>query len=168
MRAPRETAERISIHALLAEGDARSSVLDQSAPIISIHALLAEGDDLSPGRAFLFVGFLSTPSSRRATAARSTPSTLRTVFLSTPSSRRATSLPGVIANSIKYFYPRPPRGGRHAEYKNHSDELVAISIHALLAEGDGLRLGWPGLRQEFLSTPSSRRATWITVPSTPP
>ena len=80
---------------------------------ISIHALLAEGD---------FIHFF--------------PRTAHARFLSTPSSRRATSLPGVIANSIKYFYPRPPRGGRHAEYKNHSDELVAISIHALLAEGD--------------------------------
>ena len=158
MRAPRETAERISIHALLAEGDARSSVLDQSAPIISIHALLAEGDDLSPGRAFLFVGFLSTPSSRRATAARSTPSTLRTVFLSTPSSRRATrgswekmdkkgvflstpssrraTAPKGCAGVLRvYFYPRPPRGGRLYPFfpKNRAR---TISIHALLAEGD--------------------------------
>ncbi len=34
----------ISIHALREEGDKRSSVLDQSAPVISIHALREEGD----------------------------------------------------------------------------------------------------------------------------
>ena len=35
-----------------------------------------------------------------------------------------------------YFYPRPPRGGRHSKY---NDSLVGwmISIHALREEGDG-------------------------------
>ena len=34
-----------------------------------------------------------------------------------------------------YFYPRPPRGGRHSKY---NDSLVGwmISIHALREEGD--------------------------------
>ena len=58
---------------------------------ISIHALREEGDAPPPCTPRSAGGFLSTPSARRATSARSTPSTLRTVFLSTPSARRATA-----------------------------------------------------------------------------
>ena len=39
---------------------------------------------------------------------------------------------------LRYFYPRPPRGGRHweiAEYFN----LEEISIHALREEGDDVQ-----------------------------
>ena len=68
------------------------------------------------------------------------------LFLSTPSARRATSS-GAMRGGIRlYFYPRPPRGGRH--YR-----LVK------LAKFD-----------EFLSTPSARRATtvkWFIRCSTP-
>ena len=101
--------------------------------------------------------FLSTPSARRATWT----ATLRrsfTKFLSTPSARRATlftttkaSLITISIHALReegdsgcrfcscrtfYFYPRPPRGGRHAH----------ISIPAPFAQ--------------FLSTPSARRATY--------
>ena len=80
-----------------------------------------------------------------------------------------------------YFYPRPPRGGRHggtnpppATYRFLSTPsarrataddvapgagLIEISIHALREEGDTMSCGpstsWP----RFLSTPSARRAT---------
>ena len=80
----------------------------------------------------------------------------------------------------RYFYPRPPRGGRH-----HIQDAPAvsqqISIHALREEGDNFLLRtwhkaddfYPrpprGGRQyidahlddevQFLSTPSARRAT---------
>ena len=60
--------------------------------------------------------------------------------------------------SACYFYPRPPRGGRRHENGGHL-RSHPISIHALREEGDA---GW-GLTfdavNEFLSTPSARRAT---------
>ena len=78
-------------------------------------------------------GFLSTPSARRATS-KSRPSIKPETFLSTPSARRATcvcehyySIGGISIHALReegdamtaraalkrrYFYPRPPRGGR--------------------------------------------------------
>ena len=78
-------------------------------------------------------------------------------FLSTPSARRATSCAGhqiaetrisihalreegdamcVAFSSAKaYFYPRPPRGGRHLLLQHQHPERQ-ISIHALREEGD--------------------------------
>ena len=57
-----------------------------------------------------------------------------------------------------YFYPRSPCGER---LKNTLRQIVdrGISIHALLAESDGIGLVflWWGVR--FLSTLSLRRAT---------
>ena len=102
--------------------------------------------------------FLSTPSARRATAGLGrTPAKLK-LFLSTPSARRATyqRLQQPMRTNISihalreegdssqhshaylcynYFYPRPPRGGRRAG--------AHIDFRA----------------EEFLSTPSARRAT---------
>ena len=78
--------------------------------------------------------FLSTPSARRATRGPRRAAE-QPEFLSTPSARRATfeMLPGLAV--AKYFYPRPPRGGRPV--------ICAVSCSAVL----------------FLSTPSARRAT---------
>ena len=45
------------------------------------------------------------------------------IFLSTPSARRATASSSVIACEKKYFYPRPPRGGRR--YNGEKKILVA-------------------------------------------
>ena len=61
------------------------------------------------------------------------------LFLSTPSARRATTFPPSAAYSATYFYPRPPRGGRHPGLE-HWCSGPAISIHALREEGDGLFL----------------------------
>ena len=80
----------------------------------------------------------------------------------------------------KYFYPRPPRGGRRAMSDKHG-AIFGISIHALREEGDAEEAGtradsanfYPrpprGGRLKavtdtqttatFLSTPSARRAT---------
>ena len=123
----------ISIHALREEGDS-SAVAHRSCPfhfyprpprggrpasqqyalalhIISIHALREEGDakisDTTLGRDV----FLSTPSARRATAHKSV-ERKSAPFLSTPSARRATSSPPPGHRWSRYFYPRPPRGGR--------------------------------------------------------
>ena len=104
------------------------------------------------------------------------------LFLSTPSARRATG--GALQRHTRqgYFYPRPPRGGRHspcvAWEQGHS-----ISIHVLREEGDSapVLLGrllhnfYPrpprggrliakvlaGRCAIFLSTPSARRATTV-------
>mgnify|MGYP006887357190 FL=1 len=79
-----------------------------------------------------------------------------------------------------YFYPRPPRGGRHGQ-PLQIVECDLISIHALREEGDlsgfsrvyllsyfyprpprGGRLLYEAdltIRWLFLSTPSARRAT---------
>ena len=56
-------------------------------------------------------------------------------FLSTPSARRATAEPGSFFAWSRYFYPRPPRGGRHGHVPaSRGDDH--ISIHALREEGD--------------------------------
>ena len=102
--------------------------------------------------------FLSTPSSRRATRPTSCSNWASTRFLSTPSSRRATMVLSTVFSATRYFYPRPPRGGRPVEAAHHG-VAVAISIHALLAEGDGFVPSSVLTVYLFLSTPSSRRAT---------
>ena len=58
----------------------------------------------------------------------------------------------------KYFYPRPPRGGRRVGLINPLYHVV-ISIHALREEGDPLYPIRPHQSGLFLSTPSARRAT---------
>ena len=124
---------------------------------ISIHALCEEGDFTISDTLFNKIKFLSTPSARRATS-----STMQTVY------------------RPRYFYPRPPRGGR-LTHNRHLKTDTSISIHALREEGDVLQvhhlfdLGnfYPRpprggrltsrfvlfLYGQFLSTPSARRAT---------
>ena len=65
--------------------------------VISIHALREEGDGLA----------VCSPYS---------PAT----FLSTPSARRATGCPGRYTGSRRYFYPRPPRGGRQQKQRENT------------------------------------------------
>ena len=101
-------------------------------------------------------------------------------FLSTPSARRATCIPAARRMWQRYFYPRPPRGGRRPARRCHHVDRP-ISIHALREEGDEAECGsktpeeyfYPrpprGGRRvvddvinfniKFLSTPSARRAT---------
>ena len=56
-------------------------------------------------------------------------------FLSTPSARRATHPPQCGFGCKRYFYPRPPRGGRLLILGELNEGLL-ISIHALREEGD--------------------------------
>ena len=56
------------------------------------------------------------------------------------------------------FYPRPPRGGRPTSFPL-SFFRTAISIHALREEGDKSIKATQKRIDEFLSTPSARRAT---------
>ena len=101
----------ISIHALREEGDPFHSPGRTPGPI-SIHALREEGDVLNKADAVVGVGFLSTPSARRATSSVPVMPMAVMVFLSTPSARRATVC--------------GEQGGIPED----------ISIHALREEGD--------------------------------
>ena len=58
----------------------------------------------------------------------------------------------------RYFYPRPPRGGRPG-LPPSGQRLLQISIHALREEGDLSVAFWVFMALVFLSTPSARRAT---------
>ena len=87
---------------------------------ISIHALLAESDAYDVESDKSLNTFLSTLSLRRAT-------------LRWPPS-------GLVRH---HFYPRSPCGERPG-HKVVIFLLVLISIHALLAESDGMLCRWPG------------------------
>ena len=101
---------RISIHALREEGDAGELVAgaDES---ISIHALREEGDALPCGCR------QCSPISIHALREEGDALHLRS------------------SRMVRYFYPRPPRGGR-PRLKALSCSAVQISIHALREEGD--------------------------------
>ena len=81
--------------------------------------------------------FQSTPSSQRETVY---PHKLRKtlgIFQSTPSSQRETAARLQQMGLSADFNPLPPRRGRHAE-TGEPMCMSAISIHSLLAEGDGI------------------------------
>ena len=60
------------------------------------------------------------------------------------------------------FYPRPPRGGRLQPTLVISSNS-GISIHALREEGDSTPTAGCPSRPKFLSTPSARRATVLSM-----
>ncbi len=65
----------------------------------------------------------------------------------------------VLSTSFRqYFYPRPPRGGRHTRIFPLL-LFLHISIHALREEGDCAASCILFQQLLFLSTPSARRAT---------
>ena len=80
------------------------------------------------------------------------------VFLSTLSLRRATIRKRQIIPIIQNFYPRSPCGERRRE-SDTEERSQGISIHALLAESDGVLWLKCARRFKFLSTLSLRRAT---------
>ena len=61
---------------------------------------------------------------------------------------------------MSHFYPRPPRGGRRG-HDRQEQAADGISIHALREEGDDNVAKMETDFDEFLSTPSARRATFI-------
>ena len=103
--------------------------------IISIHALLAESDSMMQSMAAIPILFLSTLSLRRATVSHQH-----------------------LSSDFWDFYPRSPCGERRYLINTYH-RIFGISIHALLAESDGISstliIGFLG----FLSTLSLRRAT---------
>ncbi len=103
---------------------------------ISIHALREEGDLLRICSISMSFAFLSTPSARRATRAfRVIPELVVNFYPRPPRGGRLWPIRRF--QNLRYFYPRPPRGGR----------LSRIGID----EGT----------DQFLSTPSARRATVV-------
>ena len=145
----------ISIHALREEGDGSRWTVPHSQDI-SIHALREEGDPSGQSTAIICsyfyprpprggrrlcrktiskpFGFLSTPSARRATD--SAQSADREDRISIHALREEGDVSETTSDYLpKYFYPRPPRGGRRG-------------IKGGIAKGG-----------VFLSTPSARRAT---------
>ena len=101
----------ISIHALREEGDVSPFTWLMLFARISIHALREEGDtggEIQMGDA---VKFLSTPSARRATAARS--ASRSGDLISIHALREEGDAAAIMAfTALVDFYPRPPRGGR--------------------------------------------------------
>ena len=78
--------------------------------------------------------FLSTSSARRTTASVSMVGTCFCTFLSTSSARRTTCPFSAGSGQVRYFYPRPPQGGRLGG--GSSGAGGAISIHVLRKEDD--------------------------------
>ena len=171
----------ISIHALREEGDGSRRAAGFVVSI-SIHALREEGDaDAKTAGVPVFI-FLSTPSARRATAMER--EKLAAPLISIHALREEGDEVHIAApHGILYFYPRPPRGGRHfrldclafdrpdfyprpprggrrAARKGYARHLQ-ISIHALREEGDAAASVMLTFSRQFLSTPSARRATCL-------
>ena len=146
----------ISIHALREEGDSptpgtppgqfeflstpsarRATTLVRSSVnliVISIHALREEGDYQVLADYTGKSVFLSTPSARRATVFSSRISHSQSISIH---ALREEGDPGDSCRvcPARYFYPRPPRGGRLSSASNKGSPPI------------------------FLSTPSARRAT---------
>ena len=102
----------LSTHALRVEGDKDGMTGIPLFSVISIHALRVEGD---------IKALIMSPSPGP--------------FLSTPSGWRATSPRQGAQKPTRYFYPRPPGGGRQTGNVT-GIHTHWISIHALRVEGD--------------------------------
>ena len=125
---------------------------------ISIHALREEGDCHTSSCVTSTSQFLSTPSARRATMCCKAIAMRKSYFYPRPP-RGGRQADFHRVRFQRYFYPRPPRGGRRRRTDSNT-ALQPISIHALREEGDRPANLWAtGSRMTFLPTPSARRAT---------
>ena len=169
----------ISIHALLAESDSVSSVINDVIDHFYPRSPCGERHSWG-GFSECIYAFLSTLSLRRATREPTAFRTPHHIFLSTLSLRRATAPEGADIGHKMNFYPRSPCGERPPRCKGPwacfrflstlslrraTNTAICvlgkarISIHALLAESD-CRNGKAHVRNSlFLSTLSLRRAT---------
>ena len=94
-------------------------------------------------------------------------------FQSTPSSRRATILPRTSTVHRRDFNPHPPHGGRLPASTGFG-VIVAISIHALLTEGDDCIPSKYSDRSYFNPRPphggrhvEAQRAAWLATDFNP-
>ena len=124
---------------------------DEHQQHISIHALREEGDAVSGWATRLLLNFYPRPPrGGRPGIVLGKLGFQR--FLSTPSARRATPARTSMLWSWTNFYPRPPRGGRqHGRPRTRRTKM--ISIHALREEGDCAWLGCVGRRNHFYPRP---------------
>ena len=157
-----EQTRSISIHALREEGDRLDQTIDQQAEI-----------------------FLSTPSARRATFLVHSSVPNDAINISIHALReegdakvcRLCMRFGISIHALREegdtrhsrhstsntnFYPRPPRGGRLQNIMMRAEQIW-ISIHALREEGDPVFANLGEQAILFLSTPSARRATFLSV-----
>ena len=168
----------ISIHALLAESDAkilsvetatvflstlslrrattytRNQIINKQ---ISIHALLAESDIASK-----FFGFVVDQISIHALLAESdilAPFNGMTVEISIHALLAESDLSGELAQRCGVISIHALLAESDSEYEYERDSKTGISIHALLAESDDSFLGVILVKLVFLSTLSLRRAT---------
>ena len=147
--------QQISIHALREEGDhgRLRPLLRQQ---ISIHALREEGDTPVSSVACSAVNFYPRPP-RGGRRCQPRPGSRPDQFLSTPSARRATGSASSRLTAASDFYPRPPRGGRP---RPRTAATRSFNFYPRPPRG-----GRPAeaaaakAEEEFLSTPSARRAT---------
>ena len=152
---------------------------------ISIHALREEGDRLDQTIDQQAEIFLSTPSARRATFLVHSSVPNDAINISIPALReegdakvcRLCMRFGISIHALREegdtrhsrhstsntnFYPRPPRGGRLQNIMMRAEQIW-ISIHALREEGDPVFANLGEQAILFLSTPSARRATFLSV-----
>ena len=101
----------ISIHALREEGDPSARPGRPGPYEISIHALREEGDLLATALGTPTGKFLSTPSARRATKNCGRQSARGNISIHALREEGDVSSP-CRRPVPRYFYPRPPRGGR--------------------------------------------------------
>ena len=123
---------------------------------ISIHALCEEGD--LAGQVVLLdqVGFLSTPSARRATWIRTASWVCRSISIHALCEEGDSTAPR-LKTPLLHFYPRPLRGGRPTTVR-----CLACSTYFYPRPLRGGRQSWSAASEaifKFLSTPSARRAT---------
>ena len=138
-----------------ATGDANAM---QTADAVSIHALLAESD--RDRRILLMVGglFQSTPSLRRATADHHNFLPQKRVSIHALLAE-SDSLPRIALPRSDCFNPRPPCGERHGHPCGHFSQM-SFNPRPPCGERQALSLGKIALGG-FQSTPSLRRATVI-------
>ena len=103
------------------------------------------------------IPFLSTSSARRTTRNRMADCGITQISIHVL--REEDDNPGAGASvARRYFYPRPPRGGRRSSARERGAR-ACISIHVLREEDDSPSTAFCRLLSVFLSTSSARRTT---------
>ena len=108
--------------------------------------------------------FQSTPSARRATKHQLSKSSRRHISIHALREEGDRKNRCAAASGCKNFNPRPPRGGRLC-FDVCIKFFFLISIHALREEGDVICFYWCVAHHRFQSTPSARRATGMSLPT---
>ena len=128
-----------------------------SPSMISIHALREEGDPSVWMAQGFWILFLSTPSARRATTSHNRNQHKQQISIH--ALREEGDLPLLeLTRWTTYFYPRPPRGGRHPCFSRASASFIYFYPRPPRG-GRQEPVEVPDISKIFLSTPSARRAT---------